>query len=397
MKVKQTRLKINPSLVQVKSALDKLDDPQDSFKSIHVAGTNGKGSVCSLLEGLFLYTFDKESKEYSFRIGKYISPHLESYTERISINGKDITEEEYQVLWEELFSKEDSKLKNEPLTEFERITILAFEYFKRKKIDIAILEVGLGGRWDATNVIKAENTLATAITNIDFDHMDYLGDSLEKIRFEKEGIKKIGVAHFELSTEELINSNVQDPNSKNGVNFFLAEKIFRSLPIEKSKFDLLSNSEAYDTILRIFRSRYRGRFELNHEKKILIDAAHNPAGAKQLNIFIHKKLLPSLNSSQRLIFLLGFLDKDHKNFIDNLVLNFCKDLNLRFIITKPNSERGREPKEVQEYLESHYDYKSSIVMNPSEALKLAQESQGNDWIIISGSIYLIGELLQTGL
>ena len=225
MKVQQQHQvqRINPSLDQIKAALERLSNPQDSFKAIHIAGTNGKGSVCGFLEGFFLINGIAND---SFKVAKYTSPHINSYTERISINGIDILEETYKSLWKELFDENLGLLKDEKLTEFEKITALAFEYFKREEVKIAILEVGLGGRWDATNVIKAENTLLTAITNISYDHMDYLGDTLEKIRSEKEGIKKDGVTHIELSPEDRLACDQSNPNSENGENFILASRIW---------------------------------------------------------------------------------------------------------------------------------------------------------------------------
>ena len=165
-----------PGLERISELLNKLGNPQDDLKFIHVAGTNGKGSVCTMLSNIYM--------KAGLKTGLYTSPYVVDFRERIQFNGEYIEKDILAELCKQV------KNTNVVVTEFEFITAMAMLYFKYKKCDIVILETGLGGRFDATNVIK-EN-LASVITRIDFDHTAYLGDTLEKIAMEKSGIIKNG-------------------------------------------------------------------------------------------------------------------------------------------------------------------------------------------------------------
>lgn len=156
--------------------LEKLGRPQDAFLSIHVAGTNGKGSVCAMIDAVL--------REAGFRVGLYTSPHLVEFNERIAINGERITNDEL----DELLQIVEAQAKDEG-TFFEFTTALAFEHFRRKKVQIAVLETGMGGRLDATNVV---DPLVSVITSIGLDHTAYLGNTIEQIAAEKAGIIKPG-------------------------------------------------------------------------------------------------------------------------------------------------------------------------------------------------------------
>ena len=151
---------------------------QDKLKYIHVAGTNGKGSVCTMLDSIL--------REAGFKTGLYTSPHIYEYTERIKVSGEEISKQNFADYFEKI-TKKTEELRT-PLTEFEVLTVIMFLYFAEKNVDVVILETGMGGRFDATNVIK-EN-LCSIITHIDLDHMDKLGDTREKIACEKAGIIK---------------------------------------------------------------------------------------------------------------------------------------------------------------------------------------------------------------
>lgn len=172
------RFGIKPGLERIASLLNFLGNPQESLKCIHVAGTNGKGSVCSLLAAIL--------QSAGYRVGLYTSPHVRIFNERIRINGEMITDEEISSLAERMMDE----IQREHTTFFEVTTAMAFLYFAEQKVDFAIIETGMGGRLDATNVIQ--HPLATVITSIDFDHMEYLGNDLETIAGEKAGIFKKG-------------------------------------------------------------------------------------------------------------------------------------------------------------------------------------------------------------
>lgn len=356
---------INPSLDQITIALEKISNPQDCFKSIMVAGTNGKGSVATFLELLYCHYFPKK------KIAKYISPPLVNDTERISVNLKEITNDDFAALKEQYFS--------EDLTEFENLTLVAFEYFKRQKVDIAILEAGLGGRWDATNVIKPENRLATVITNIGWDHMDYLGDSLEKIRAEKEAIKRVSVSHFE---GEKIYATDKNPNSPNGVNFLLAIEIFEKL----NEISINENSKI--KILESFKSRYRGRFSYDNRKHILIDGSHNVNGATQLNAYIKDLKLDSKTK----ILVLAFLDKEISKIIPELFREIFDPERDLIICSELNSSRTTKANVLAELIRANSPKANiKIIPNPQEAIKTAFQLQEDKELIITGSLSLIGE------
>ncbi|MFH1238523.1 MAG: Mur ligase family protein, partial [bacterium] len=171
---KLERFGIRLGLNKIKRVLKLLGNPQDKLKIIHIAGTNGKGSTAAFTASIL--------QEAGYQVGLYTSPHLVDFRERIQINGQPVSSRQVA----KLFSRIRSKAPNHGLTYFEFTTIAAFLHFVRHKVDFAVIEVGLGGRLDATNAIK--NNLAAVITNVDFDHTEYLGRTLEKIAFEKAGI-----------------------------------------------------------------------------------------------------------------------------------------------------------------------------------------------------------------
>ena len=157
-----------------------LGDPQNNYKIIHVGGTNGKGSVCKFLESIFVKS--------GYNVGVYTSPHLQRFSERFVVNSEEISESELVLLIEKVKPiVEDMVVNNNTPTFFEIVTAMAFQYFKDKKVEFAIIEVGLGGRFDATNIVTP---VVTIITNVSLDHQDRLGNKIEDIAFEKAGIIK---------------------------------------------------------------------------------------------------------------------------------------------------------------------------------------------------------------
>ena len=165
---------------QIREFSNAIGNPESTFRSIHVAGTNGKGTVCSMLASIL--------KEQGYHVGLYTSPHLKDVRERFRINGEMMSKE---VLIE-FFNQHDMILKKYPLTFFELTTAIAFWWFSREKVDIAIIETGLGGRLDATNIL---NPLVSVITSIGMDHMEQLGPTIQSIALEKSGIIKSGIPY----------------------------------------------------------------------------------------------------------------------------------------------------------------------------------------------------------
>ena len=174
----QGKFYINLGLDRVKNLLELYNNPQDKIKCIHVAGTNGKGSTCAMLASVLTHA--------GYKTGLYTSPHLVDYTERVKINGKDISKEDFADLIFDII--QTANKNNIHATEFEILTVLAFILFEQEKVNFAVIETGLGGRLDATNVVK--KPLLSIITTIDLDHVDRLGETIEKISFEKAGIIK---------------------------------------------------------------------------------------------------------------------------------------------------------------------------------------------------------------
>lgn len=221
--------------------LNLLENPQNNFKTVHVAGTNGKGSVSHMLASVF--------QEAGYKTGLYTSPHLRDFRERIRINGEMIPEENVMQFMEAY----KDKFETMGLSFFEMTVGMAFDYFSKEKIDIAIVEVGMGGRLDSTNIITPELSI---ITNIDFDHMKFLGDTRAKIAYEKAGIIKpgipvvIGETHPE--TQQVFIDKAQECNSP----ILFADQVFDcdKIHIEsytEQKYDVWKNSELYMEALEI--------------------------------------------------------------------------------------------------------------------------------------------------
>ena len=178
----------NPGLNRIQNLLELLGNPHKDIKAVHIAGTNGKGSTTAMLSSIL--------REAGYKVGTYISPHLITITERYLINGIRIDEETFAKYFS-IIKNAIEQMKTDGLeipTEFEALTALAFLYFKDMNIDIGVIEVGLGGRYDATNVL---NSIMSIITSISHDHMNVLGESIEKISYEKAGIiKEIRLLYF---------------------------------------------------------------------------------------------------------------------------------------------------------------------------------------------------------
>ena len=212
-----------------------LDNPQDSFKSIHIAGTNGKGSTSHSLASVF--------QEAGYKTGLYTSPHLRDFRERIRINGEMIPENEVV----DFIGKHKDKLEELELSFFEMTVAMAFDYFRKEKVDIAIIEVGMGGRLDSTNVIKPE---LCVITNISLDHVKFLGENEEQIAAEKAGIIKpeipVVIGETQEGSRDVFIKTAKEKNSQ----IFFADKIMdcrkdSNYSLDYQQFDIYKNNESY--------------------------------------------------------------------------------------------------------------------------------------------------------
>lgn len=287
MTYKETLLKLSSSnmfyvdlsLNRIQSVLEKLGNPQDSLRYIHVAGTNGKGSTCAMLESIL--------RTAGYKVGLYTSPHIHKYTERIKINGEEISENEFVKLFDEITSLEIH------LTEFEILTAMMFLYFKRNNVEIVVLETGMGGRFDATNVIK-EN-LCAIITQIDLDHTDRLGKTKDDIAFEKAGIIKPNCPVVTSMGYEAIRDRADEVNamlifSSPYVPQDFVEALslkglhqIENLSLVLTAINYLFKNIDENTIkLGLMKVKNPCRFEYIKDKNLIIDASHNPNGIKAL-------------------------------------------------------------------------------------------------------------------
>lgn len=270
---------VDLSLDRIKSVLEKLGNPQDSLKCIHIAGTNGKGSTCAILASVL--------QEAGYKVGLYTSPHIFEYTERIKINGREIPQEVFAKLFEEVNSL------GIHLTEFEILTVIMFLYFQRNNVEIVVLETGMGGRFDATNVIK-EN-LCAIITQIDLDHTDRLGKTKDEIAFEKAGIIKPNCPVITSMGYEAIRDKADEVNAMLLFSSpYVPQDFVESLSL-KGLHQIENLALALTAINYLFKNidenmikcalmkvKNPCRFEYIAEKNLIVDASHNPNGIKAL-------------------------------------------------------------------------------------------------------------------
>mgnify|MGYP004505975669 CR=1 FL=1 len=369
---------INLGLQRIKLVLALLDNPQKNYKIIHVAGTNGKGSTCKTVNQILIEHFKNTDK----KIGLFTSPHLFSYCERIKINNVDIKEE----IFDRLVNDIDNFAKNNniELSEFELITAVALHYFYIQKVDYVILEVGLGGKYDATNVV---NPIITAITTIDLDHTERLGDTIGKITLQKAGIIKKNVPiviskdnkglEVIKKVAELNNSKVIEVD-KNDVHYNLnllgehqKENTALALAIVKN----IGLDIKEETIKKALNDvNWKFRLEYDKNKNILIDGAHNPSGIKALRDFLDKNF-----KNKKKIFLFGCLkNKDYKTMLDILIRP--EDKLYFYEFNYPNALKFEE-------LDKKYGAINAV--NPFEILKYQKDDELK---IFCGSLYMLGKI-----
>lgn len=270
---------VDLGLDRISAALEKLGNPQDDLKYIHVAGTNGKGSVCTILDAIL--------REAGYKTGLYTSPHIWEYTERIRICGQDILKEKFAEYVEIITNL------GIHLTEFEILTIMMFLYFKEQNVDIVILETGLGGRFDATNVIK--NNLCSIITHIDLDHTERLGKTKEEIAFEKAGIIKKNCPVITSSGYEAIKDKADKEDSLFILTTPFVNPAFVDALSLKGNHQVENLALAINAINLLFKNiddktiisglnkvKNPCRFEYFEDRNLIVDACHNPNGVSAL-------------------------------------------------------------------------------------------------------------------
>ena len=368
-------------------------NPQNELRFIHVAGTNGKGSTCAMLESIY--------RAAGLRVGLYTSPHLVSFRERIQVNRELVGESDVARLVNEIqpllkiFSQE-----HQP-TFFEVVTVMALRYFAGQKCDLVIWETGLGGRLDATNIIMP---LASVITNVDFDHQQWLGDRLEKIAAEKAGIIKAGVPVITTATQsevlEVIKQTAREKNAP--LNIVKME----CLPRELEDLPLLGVHQRANAVLalntvKVLQNkipasdaaicaglqtvRWLGRLQLVERGSgqiILLDGAHNIASAESLKAALQENFPRS-----DVALILGILrDKDWPRMCEILAPVAKK------IFTVPvSSERTASPAELAEACQRENAAEIVVCSSLADAL---EKTATEKFLIITGSLYLVGEAME---
>lgn len=401
---------INPGLDRVKKLLSLIGNPQDKLKFVHVAGTNGKGSICNFTSCIL--------QAAGYKTGLFTSPFVLDFRERIQINGIPIRKSGLAASVNYVKPFADQMLKNgEILTEFEIITAIAMQWFYSQNCDIVVLEVGLGGRFDATNVINT--ALLSVITSISLDHTNILGNSIEAITREKCGIIKkytpvIIYPDQPLAVIDIIKDyakinicNVIIPNKKS-VSVFVSNE-FRSVFIYKKdtyEINLAGNHQITNAITAIeiinelnFKgftisgsaikqglknTKFAARLELiSKDPIVLLDGTHNPGGSKTLFNYLNENF-----KDKKLIAIAGMLkDKDV-----NLVLKTILPCFSKVIVTSPLSPRAISEEELSKIAQK-YCFNVVSAQNYTDAvIKAKSEISNFDGLVVFGSLYLAGNI-----
>ena len=403
-------------LDNIRELLERLGNPQDQLRVVHIAGTNGKGSTLAFLAGIF--------RESGYRAGRYVSPASFSYEERFRINEENISKKDLCFYMEKIKNVAEEMVKDglSHPTMFEIETALSFLYFLDKKVDVVLLETGMGGRLDATNVVK--KPIATVIASIGMDHMQFLGDTLEKIASEKAGIIKEGcpVISYDNTKEvnEVIKNKAKQMHAKvtfvnsagirvlqeslNGESFSYRSSDGRWY--EKIEIPLLGRHQINNAALaletlNVIKNYYcisdfqtedgmrktiwRGRIEiLEREPMVICDGAHNPDGAKSLLSFLQNNF-----TNQRLIYITGVLsDKDYEQMVQILAPSADK-----IYTVAPDNPRALSSRELCNCI-SKYHQNVEERQRLAECLsEVRQKAEKDDVIIICGTLSFQNELI----
>jgi dihydrofolate synthase/folylpolyglutamate synthase len=398
-------------LDNVRKLLSALENPQESFRSIQVAGTNGKGSTAAMIASIL--------RTAGVTTGLFTSPHLVSFTERIRLNGKEISEAEVVALADEVRRAAENIPGFLP-TFFEVTTAMAFLYFRKMHVAWAVIEVGMGGRLDATNILMPE---VSVITAIDIDHSDFLGSTLRDIAGEKAGIIKQGVpvitALQHQEAAEVLSLRARECGSalvSYGKDFsaditddelvgiritYQGSREYRNLSLHLAGRHQAQNAAlAIKTIEEIMKkypgipcdirqgladARWPGRLEfVKDHPPVLIDGAHNPQAAAVLAEYLRK----ALDLYSRIILIMGVMnDKDRAGIMQPLL-----PLASEIIFTAPAYGRAASP-EMLAAESRGLGYLAQTALTVADALNLAEQlyCQG-DLIVVTGSFYTIGEV-----
>ena len=400
---------IKLGLERIKYICKKLGNPQDKYQIIHVGGSNGKGSVCQFLNSILCLN--------GYKVGVYTSPHLQRFSERFVVDGKKISEKEIINLFEKIKPIVE-EMKDTP-TFFEVTTAMAFQYFSDKKVEYAIIEVGLGGRFDATNIV---NPLVSVITNVSLEHQDRLGKKIEEIAFEKAGIIKNKVAvvtatsgkALEVIKKKLIENNNSaifvDKNFyekiSGGIDWqqYLIHGVLKdydlkiqmpgtfqgeNLAVAIATVEALQRNGVFITDESIVKgaecTKYIGRMEIfGFEPILLLDGAHNIAGISALKESIEKDFV-----FKNLILIIGILSD--KNI--DAMLKIITQIADKVIVTKSSNEKACNSVFLKnKALKAGFKKEIVVKEKLTDAIAFAKSvAKKDDLILITGSLFTVGD------
>lgn len=395
-------------LTQVERILEAIEAPHKEIQAIHIGGTNGKGSTASMIASIL--------QKEGHRVGLYTSPHLIRFTERIKVNGKEIEQEEVAALTAWMRERIENARIAPPFTFFDFTTAMALLYFKQKMVDLALLEVGLGGRLDSTNVV---DPLLSIITNIAKDHEDVLGKGILSIAREKAGIIKKGRPLVTAATQAHALRLFSKICREKGSPFFRAGKEFRYGWTGERSFDyeglhrklwnIHLNLRGFHQIINATTALgaievledlgypisteamveglkevdWPGRLEMVcSSPRVVLDGAHNPAGALVLKEALEKEF-----QYEHLVLLVGIMqDKDIES-----MLHLLAPLADHIILTRPHTDRAAPPATLRKAL-GRNGKRAEVVEDLHKAVEKGLALTGNeDLLCITGSLYTVGE------
>ena len=395
-----------------------LGHPEKKYPSIHIAGTNGKGSTAAFLDSIL--------RSAGYRTGLYTSPHLERINERIRINGDEIPDDALATVFSQIHSNIEALLASGTLrahpTFFECVTAIAFEYFSEAGVEFAVFETGLGGRLDSTNIVTPQ---VSVITRIDFDHENFLGHSLPEIAAEKAGIIKPGVpvvlagqreealrvlltrAHeldapvietssvFTIDSQEMIEGRVRADvrEVSTGTEFKITPKLAGRFQLQNALNAIASARVLQSTGVRISdsaiengiaRAVWPGRIEKVHSNPdIYLDGAHNPSAARELAVFVQENF-----PNRKIIMIFGALRDKAVDEVAGILFPLAAEV----IFTEPHTSRSISASQLAE-IAGHHAAHFTVIPDSAQALAAAlAQAAPSDVICITGSLYLVGEL-----
>ena len=367
-----------------------LNNPENKFKSIHVAGTNGKGSTSHMLASVL--------QEAGYKVGLYTSPHLKDYRERIKINGKEVSKQ-FVISF---IKRNKSFFETNSLSFFEMTVGMAFDYFAKKKVDIAIIEVGLGGRLDSTNIITPE---VSVITNIGIDHTQFLGNTLEAIALEKAGVIKTEIPVVIGETQEGIEDVFRTIAKEKSAKITFADREVKAVLASdlKGSYQTKNIKTVIETIKQLRLKRYRisdshlkkgllnvvkntsllGRWQILQENpNVICDTAHNKEGLK----YTIEQLVEEQYNKLHIVF--GVVsDKDLNTIIDILPKKAT------YYFAKPNIQRGMDTKILKQKMNAS-GFSGEAYHSVNQAYNCAlNASEKEDLIYVGGSTFVVAEII----